>query len=106
MKTKAQIIDEIIAELPPPHLRGEMTNDEWFEWFLDAFDAGLNYAIRWIPIEEELPRKKYPMLGDLVLTKHTNGGFEINRYDFMQKRFIDGFIPGNVTHWRYINFEI
>lgn len=33
----------------------EMSGEEWCDWFDDEFEAGVEFAQRWIPIEEEMP---------------------------------------------------
>jgi hypothetical protein len=43
---KKQIIDKIIDDLPTRDIRGEMSPDEWYWWFEEAFDKGYNEALR------------------------------------------------------------
>jgi hypothetical protein len=40
---KNKIINKIIDDLPTKDMRGEMAKDEWFGWFLEAFDEGIKY---------------------------------------------------------------
>ena len=110
MKTIAQIIDELMTDLPPRSERGEMTHDEWFEWFLDAFNAGVDYVTMWIPVEEKSPPNGVPILLKFVnntyevgyYLKHKYRGFGFYSYSESDIEFI----LEAVTHWRYINFEL
>ena len=43
---KKQIIDKIIDDLPTYDVRGEMSHDEWYGWFEEAFDKGYAEALR------------------------------------------------------------
>ena len=43
---KKQIIDKIIDDLPTRDMRGEMSPDEWYGWFEEAFDKGYAEALR------------------------------------------------------------
>lgn len=43
---KKQIIDKIIDDLPTRDLRGEMSPQEWYGWFEEAFDKGYAEALR------------------------------------------------------------
>ena len=110
MKTIVQILDEMVADLPPRNERGEVTSDEWFEWFLDAFNAGVDFAIRWISVEE-----KSPPIGVPILLKFVNNTYEVGYYLNHKYRglgfysYIEPdieFILEAVTHWRPINFEL
>ena len=49
---KKQIIDKIIDDLPTLDARGEMTRDEWYGWFEEAFDKGHAEALRIHDVEE------------------------------------------------------
>lgn len=96
-----------------PHysLRAEMTKSEIAEWFCDTFKAGVEFAERWIPIEEELPEKKEHGFSDKVLTKDKIGNIKIERYDYEYNHFneirYDSIKTGDgqVTHWRPINHK-
>jgi hypothetical protein len=43
---KKQIIDKILDDLPTSDMRGEMSHDEWYGWFEEAFDKGFKEALR------------------------------------------------------------
>lgn len=42
--TKRQIIEKIVEDLPTAEVRGEMSRNEWYGWFEEAFDKGFEYA--------------------------------------------------------------
>ena len=46
MKSKEEILDKIIEDLPMQEYRGQMTKDEWYGWFEEAFDKGYNQALQ------------------------------------------------------------
>ena len=43
---KKQIIDKIINDLPTRDIRGEMSSNEWYGLFEEAFDKGYAEALR------------------------------------------------------------
>jgi hypothetical protein len=60
---------------------------------IDGFNAGVEFAQRWIPIEEELPTDTY-------LGKDEHGKVELFRV------FESSFIRAvGITHWRYISLK-
>ncbi len=73
-----------------------------------AFQKGVEFAQRWIPVEEELPEKKNSNFSDLVLTKNKFNNILLERYDFEYKHFNSirhdskEVGDGQVTHWRPI----
>jgi len=76
-----------------------------------SFRRGIEFAQRWIPVEEELPVRKDHGFSDRVLTKDRLDNFKIERYDYEFNHFndirydsiVDG--DGQVTHWRPIEFK-
>ena len=46
MKSKEEILNKIIEDLPIQEFRGQMTKDEWYGWFEEAFDKGYNQALQ------------------------------------------------------------
>lgn len=64
-----------------------------------AFEAGVEFAQRWIPIEEELPHVNIDVLL-MDENKSTVIGF-LNKYGVFQ---VDR-PKGKITHWRKINIE-
>ena len=74
-----------------------------------GFKAGVEFAQRWIPIEEELPEQFYED-GETkqVLLKHPNGFISTGIYDHSVKGWYNditnrGFM--NATHWRPIELK-
>lgn len=66
------------------------------------FKAGVEFAQRWIPVEEGLPKELPGEISDLVLTKNKIGNVKMERYDFGFRHFTEIRYGGNVTHWRPI----
>ena len=67
------------------------------EWVMEDFKAGIEFAQRWISVEEELPEN-----GITVLIKDKNGynGLKCRRYgewDYIK--------PKTITHWRPITLK-
>jgi hypothetical protein len=54
---KKQIIDKIINDLPTCDVRGEMSPNEWYEYFEEAFDKGYADALRISDVSGSLPSK-------------------------------------------------
>jgi len=44
MGSKKDILNKIITDLPIQECRGEMTKEEWYGWFEEAFDKGYKQA--------------------------------------------------------------
>ena len=76
-----------------------------------GFIAGVEFAQRWISVEDELPEVKNHGFSDLVLTKNSYGNIMLERYDLESKQFNGiryGCIKNNdgqVTHWRPIELK-
>ena len=56
---KKQIIDKIINDLPTRDVRGEMSPNEWYGYFEEAFDKGYAEALRISDVSGSLPSKGY-----------------------------------------------
>ena len=76
-----------------------------------SFKAGVEFAQRWISVEEELPEVKNHGFSDLVLTKNSYDNIMLERYDSESKKF-NGIRydcinnnDGQVTHWRPIELK-
>ena len=76
-----------------------------------AFKAGVEFAQRWISVEDELPEVKNHGFSDLVLTKNSYDNIMLERYDSESKKF-NGIRydciknnDGQVTHWRPIELK-
>lgn len=76
-----------------------------------AFKSGVEFAQRWISVEDELPEVKNHGFSDLVLTKNSYDNIMLERYDSESKQFNGiryGCIKNNdgqVTHWRPIELK-
>lgn len=91
----------------------EAANEE-LKYTLDvrqSFKRGVEFAQRWIPVEEELPEKSSHGFSELVLTKNSFGNILLERYDFELNHFncvrYDSLIKGDgqVSHWRPIELK-
>ena len=76
-----------------------------------SFKAGVEFAQRWISVEDELPEVKNHGFSDLVLTKNSYDNIMLERYDSESKQF-NGIRydciknnDGQVTHWRPIELK-
>ena len=76
-----------------------------------SFKAGVEFAQRWISVEDELPEVKNYGFSDLVLTKNSYDIIMLERYDSESKQF-NGIRydcinnnDGQVTHWRPIELK-
>jgi len=76
-----------------------------------TFRDGVEFAQRWISVEEELPENGSHGFSDLVLTKNSVGEIHLERYDFEYNRFTDirydALVKGDgqVSHWRQIELK-
>ena len=83
---------------------------------IESFKAGVEFAQRWIPVEEELPKEGSKVLvklydNDFIVCMFRNGIFK-NTTPTPQKTY--GNCDGNlfrenltefITHWRYIEIQ-
>ena len=76
-------------------------------YFGNGFKKGVEFAQRWIPVEEELPE-----VGEIVLVKLNNGNVFTAKYvkSAKEERFNawhngHSFYQCVNTHWRPINFK-
>ena len=46
MKSKEEILNKIIQDLPMQEFRGKMTDYEWYGWFEEAFNKGYAQALQ------------------------------------------------------------
>lgn len=54
---KRQIIEKIIDDLPTRDMRSEMSRNEWYGWFEEAFDKGFEYAKQVLKETEPKPNE-------------------------------------------------
>jgi len=77
-------------------------DDFFFEQTLDSFKKGVEFAQRWIPVEEELPKDNSIVLVRSIFPKKPTTAFFIDkifRCDFV------GMSHKQVTHWRPIELK-
>jgi len=78
---------------------------------IESFKAGVEFAQRWIPIEDELPVKTSHGFSYLVFTKNSFGDILLERFDFEYNHFTavrhDSLVKGDgqVSHWRPIELK-
>lgn len=83
-------------------------SDIWQNEISRDFKAGVEFAQRWIPVEEELPKEFNSGFSNLVLTKNSFNNILLERYDFDGKCFnavrydAKETGDGQVSHWRPI----
>ena len=75
----------------------------------EMFKQGVEYAQKWIPVEEELPPKeKDTDESEIVLIRETQdfGNFFLGWYDYHQKAWFMVYRLHQVkpTHWRPVHF--
>ena len=68
---------------------------------IDAFKAGVEFAQRWIPVEEELPPPEESVLVKDCFGKHR---VSVLMYDMKTWKTIS-MSDGRVTHWRPIELK-
>ena len=89
-------IEEAAKEFNDSHVNGHHPQ----KWVSDIFKAGVEFAQRWIPVEEELPP-----IGVPVICKYSMFGKEYNwTGTFYTEERIMHFIKKHlqITHWRLI----
>jgi len=67
-------------------------------YFGNGFKSGVEFAQRWIPVDEELPTND-----DRVLVKFPNGKVIVNSFDTALQIWQYQF-EQNYTHWRPIEY--
>ena len=73
--------------------------------FVDVFEAGIEFAQRWIPVEEELPEVGEKVITKMTKDKRTSYGIatRIREEWEINAHWIDHtFSNMNITHWRLI----
>ena len=76
--------------------------------FVDVFEAGVEFAQRWIPVEEELPRIGEKVITKMNKDKRTSYGIatRIREEWEIDAHWIDHtFSYMNITHWRPIELK-
>lgn len=101
-------IEEAAKKYSLNEWHSDITPSSIFEQSEKDFKSGVEFAQRWIPVDEELPEKKDHNFSDLVLTKNSFNNILIERYDFEYNHFnavrYDAVKKGDgqVSHWRPI----
>ena len=93
-------IEEAAKDFNDSHVNGHHPQ----KWVSDIFKAGVEFAQRWIPVEEELPELKEKQYSILAKTK-TNEYIVVNVFgdiEYLRKGIFEYF---NITHWRPITLE-
>lgn len=68
-----------------------------------SFEAGIEFAHRWIDIKDELPKQEgLTGFSDIVLTKNINNHIMLERYFFEDNQFTSIRYDSDATHWRPI----
>ena len=107
MKTLNDGIIEFLKSGQGRDINGGYLPNEWFK-------AGVEFAQRWTPVEEELPE-----VGEMVLTKmeKRHGDTWVQNYystatrlenqgEWQTVNWVDHSISfGHITHWRYIDIK-
>lgn len=70
-------------------------------YFENGFNAGIEFAQRWIPVEEELPETNEFEESRICLIKNRYA-IDIGRYYSNKKRWFLSSSNFEVTHWRYV----
>ena len=66
-----------------------------------GFKAGVEFAQRWIPVEEELPETNEFCESKICLIK-CKYGIDLGRYYSNKSRWFHAESNFQVTHWRYV----
>ena len=75
--------------------------------FNQGFTSGVEFAQRWISVEDELPERKEPesFYSDEVLTKCEKGFYWLQQYDYTESDWTDCPKWTKITHWRPIEYK-
>jgi len=101
-----QTVEEAVREWVIEH--GPETASE-FVATREAFKAGVEFAQRWIPVEEELPKAQYDgRYSNEVLVMMSNEKYIVAWYDYKYNKWEVGLWCEDsftVTHWRPITLK-
>ena len=82
----------------------DTTNGMFYADSQDAFKAGVEFAQRWISVEEELPETNEFEESRICLIKNRYA-IDIGRYYSNKKRWFLSSSNFKVTHWRYVELH-
>lgn len=97
-------IEEAAKDFNDSHVNGHHPQ----KWVSDIFKAGVEFAQRWIPVEEELPKIGEKVITKMTKDKRTSYGIatRIREEWEINAHWIDHtFSNMNITHWRPINLK-
>lgn len=96
MKTLEQFKEEYIAKL---ETTDNLIKIDIIEQNMNAIDAGVEFAQRWIPVEEESPA-----VHDYVLAKSSVGDVYVANYS-RNKYHVNMPFEVKITNWRPIEYK-
>jgi len=67
--------------------------------FIEAFKDGVEFAQRWIPVSEELPKE-----GQEIICKNSN--YKTVLFYYPNGVVDEDFLKANYTHWRPVEYPI
>ena len=91
-------IEEAAKDFNDSHVNGHRPQ----KWVSDIFKAGVEFAQRWIPVEEELPEIGEKVITKMAKDKRTSYGIatRIREEWEINAHWIDHtFSHMNITHW-------
>ena len=97
-------IEEAAKDFNDSHVNGHHPQ----KWVIDIFKAGVEFAQRWIPVEEELPEIGEKVITKMAKDKRTSYGIatRIREEWEINAHWIDHtFSNMTITHWRHIDLK-
>ena len=97
-------IEEAAKDFNDSHVNGHHPQ----KWVSDIFKAGVDFAQRWIPVEEELPEIGEKVITKMTKDKRTSYGIatRIREEWEINAHWIDHtFSNMTITHWRPIDLK-
>ena len=97
-------IEEAAKDFNDSHVNGHHPQ----KWVSDIFKAGVEFAQRWIPVEEELPPIGEKVITKMSKDKRTAYGIatRIREEWEINAHWVDHtFSNMNITHWRHIDLK-
>ena len=97
-------IEEAAKDFNDSHVNGHHPQ----KWVSDIFEAGVEFAQRWIPVEEDLPEIGEKVITKMAKDKRTSYGIatRIREEWEINAHWIDHtFSNMTITHWRPIDLK-
>lgn len=105
MKTVDEAANEFAKEIRENSLSGSNAGKQQYQSGRKiGFKAGVKFAQRWIPVEEELPETNEFEESKICLIKNRHA-IDIGRYYSNKKRWFLSSSNFEVTHWRYVELQ-